>query len=151
DPGARYAAAEDLADDLRRLVGHLRDTESLVREALEGVDCFVQQGGRDGFRIVLPVPNDRLQEVYIEVAQGRDQERLLQVSSVGGPAAQRYYEFALKLNAELTIGGLSIREVHGQPMFVMPRPYSRAHVPPADIRAAVLEVGRRGDWVEQQL
>jgi serine/threonine-protein kinase len=151
DPGRRYESAEDLADDLRRVIGHLRDTEGLVREALEGIDGFVQQGGRDHFRLVLPVPGDRLQEVYIEVTQGRNAERLLQVFSVCGPADPSHYEFALKLNSELTIGGLSIREVNGQPMFVMTRTYSRAHVTATDIRAAVLEIARRGDWVEQQL
>ena len=60
-------------------------------------------------------------------------------------------ESFLKLNAELTIGGLSVREVNGQPMFVMTRTYSRGHVTTADIRAAVMEIARKGDWVEQQL
>lgn len=67
------------------------------------------------------------------------------------PADPRHYEFALKLNAELTIGGLSVRDVNGQPMFVMTRTYPRGHVTPADIRSAVVEIARRGDWVEQQL
>ena len=150
-PEDRPVSAEELAEDLARVVGHLRDTEGLVREALEGVDGFVQQGAPELFRVLLPVPGDRLQEVYVEVVQGRSAERLLQVYSVCAPAAPANYEFALKLNAELTIGGLSIREVHGQPMFVMTRTYARATVTPADIRAAVLEIGRRSDGVEQQL
>ncbi len=66
-------------------------------------------------------------------------------------ADPRHFEFALRLNAELTIGGLSVREVNGQSMFVMTRTYSRGHVSTADIRAAVVEIARRGDWVEQQL
>ena len=36
-------------------------------------------------------------------------------------------------------------------MFVMSRTYDRGHVTPTDIRAAVVEIARRGDWVEQQL
>ncbi len=55
------------------------------------------------------------------------------------------------MNARLTYGSLSIREVNGSPMFVMTRTYSRGHVSSADIRAAVVEIARRGDWVEQQL
>jgi eukaryotic-like serine/threonine-protein kinase len=150
-PEDRYDSAEELAEDLRRVVGHLRGTEELVREALEGINGFVQHGAPELFRVVLPVPGDRLQEVYVEVVQGRNAERLLQVYSVCAPAAPANYEFALRLNAELTIGGLSIREVNGQPMFVMTRSYARATVTPADVRAAVLEIGRRSDWVEQQL
>jgi eukaryotic-like serine/threonine-protein kinase len=101
--------------------------------------------------VIVSVPGDRIQEVYVEVVQGRKRERLLQVFSVCAPADARHYEFALRLNSELTIGGLSIREFDGKPMFVMTRTYSRAHVTPADIRAAVTEIARRGDWVEQQL
>ena len=150
DPTRRYESAEELADELKVVLGHLRDTEGLVRESLEGLDCLIQ-GARDRFRVIVPVPGDRIQEVYIEVAQGRKNERLLQVYSVCAPADPRHYEFALKLNAELTIGGLSVREVNDHPMFVMTRTYQRGHVTPADIRAAVTEIARRGDWVEQQL
>lgn len=150
DPARRPESAEEFADDLKAILGHLRDTEGLVRESLDGVDCLVQ-GARDRYRVIVPVPGDRIQEVYVEVTTGRKNERLLQVYSVCAPADPRHYEFALKLNAELTIGGLSVREFNGQPMFVMTRTYARAHVTPADIRAAVTEIARRGDWVEQQL
>ncbi len=101
--------------------------------------------------MIVPVPGDRLQEVYIEVIEGRHKERLLTVFSVCAPAEPDNYEFALKLNARLAYGSLSIREVNDASMFVMTRTYSRAHVAAADIRAAVLEIARRGDWVEQQL
>ncbi len=150
DPQKRPESAEELADELKVVLGHLRDTEGLVRESLEGLDCLIQ-GAKDRYRVIVPVPGDRIQEVYVEVVQGRKNERLLCVYSVCAPADSRHYEFALKLNAELTIGGLSVREVNGQPMFVMTRTYPRGHVTPADIRAAVMEIARRGDWVEQQL
>jgi serine/threonine-protein kinase len=150
-PEDRPASAEELADELRGVQGQLRDTAELVNESLEGLGGFVQQGGKDQFRVVLPVPGNRLQEVYVEVIEGRKHERLLSVFSVCAPADPRHYGFALMLNAELTYGGLSIREVNGQPMFVMTRVYPRGHVSPADIRAAVIEIARRGDWVEQQL
>ena len=150
DPAKRPESAESFAEELRAILGHLRDTDGLVREGLEGVDCLIQ-GHRDRHRVIVPVPGDRIQEVYVEVVQGRKRERLLQVFSVCAAADPANYEFALKLNAELTIGGLSVREFDGQPMFVMSRTYSRAHVTPADIRAAVTEIARLGDWVEQQL
>jgi eukaryotic-like serine/threonine-protein kinase len=150
DPKNRPESADAFADELKAVLGHLRDTESLVRESLDDLDCLVQ-GAKDRYRVIVPVPGDRIQEVYLEVAQGRKHERLLQIFSVCAPADPRHYEFALKLNAELTIGGLSVREVNGQSMFVMTRTYSRAHVTTADIRAAVIEIARKGDWVEQQL
>jgi serine/threonine-protein kinase len=150
NPADRYDSAGELADDLLRALGHLRNTEELVHESLEGLDCLIQ-GGRDRWRVVYPVPGDRIHEVYIELVEGRRHERLLTVFSVCAPCDPRHYEFALKLNNELTHGCLSIREVNGQAMFVMTRTFARGHVGPAEIRAAVQEIAKRGDRVEQQL
>lgn len=150
DPLARYDSSAQLADDLLNTLGHLRNTEELVHESLEGLDCLIQ-GGRDRWRVIYPVPGDRIQEVYIELVDGRKNERLLTVFSVCAPCDPKHYEFALKLNTELTHGSLSIRDVNGQPMFVMTRTFARGHVSPAEIRAAVVEIARRGDRVEQQL
>jgi serine/threonine-protein kinase len=151
NPEIRPASAESLIAELDVIVGHLRDTESLVRESLHGLDCLIQHGARDQFRVIVPVPGDRLHEVYIEVVEGRKKERLLSVYAVCAPALPKHFEFALKLNAELTYGSLSIRKVADKSMFVMARTYSRGLVTSADIRAAVQEIARRGDWLEQQL
>ena len=150
DPGARYESAEELADDIDAAIAQLRDTEGLLRESVEGLDCFIQ-GARDHFRILFKLPNDRLQEVYLEVGPNRQNERLLSVFSVCCPAEPRHYEFALRLNAEMTYGGLSIREVNDQAMFVMTRTFPRGHVHPEAIRASLVDIAKRSDWVEQQL
>jgi serine/threonine-protein kinase len=150
NPDSRHRTAGELAENLLRTLGHLRNTEELVHESLQGLDCLIQ-GGRDRWRVIYPVPGDRIQEVYIELVEGRNHERLLTVFSVCAPCDPKHYEFALKLNNELTHGSLSIREVNGQPMFVMSRTFARGHVSPAEIRAAVVEIARRGDRVEQQL
>jgi len=149
-PGDRYDSADDLASELQSVIYGLRDTDSLIRESLEGIDCFLQ-GGHDHYRIVFRLPNDRLQEVYVDVSQGPHGERLLSVFSVCGPAEAKNFEFALRLNDRLSYGSLSIRNVHGDPMFVMNRTFARDHVCALDIRAAMLEIARRSDRVEQQL
>ena len=112
--------------------------------------CLVQ-GGRDQFRVLFPLPDERLQEVYLEVTMGRHGERFLSVFSVCGPANPEHFEFALQLNAELTYGSISMRNVDGQPMFVMTRTFPRERINPVDVRAALLEIARRADGVEQQL
>jgi serine/threonine protein kinase len=150
EPSARFASSEELIDALDSAIAQLRDTEGLLREAVEGLDCFIQ-GARDHFRILFKLPNDRLQEVYLEVGQNRHNERLLSVFSVCCAADPRHYEFALKLNAEMTYGGLSVRNVNAQDMFVMTRTFPRGHVHPDDVRAALVDIARRSDWVEQQL
>lgn len=150
-PEQRYESAGALAADLRSVLGYLRNTEALVSEAIDGLGGLVQQGSRDRFRIVLPVPGDRVQEVYLENVEGRKGERLLSIFSVCGPAEPKHYEYALKLNAELTHGSISIRTVDAQPMFVMTRTFARGHVTTTDIRAAVKEIARNSDRVEEQL
>jgi len=151
-PADRYASAADLADQLQLIIHHLRDTESLVRQSVEGLDCFVQ-GGRDTFRIMIPQPGDRLQEVMVEVNEG-DQgknERFLSVFSVCGPADPSYYSYALALNTRLTYGSMSIRYVRGAPMFVMSRTFLRDRVRTHDLRDAILEIARSSDRVEMQM
>ncbi len=149
-PGSRFESADELAQALQAAIFDLRDTETLIRESLEGLDGAIQGEG-DAWQIRLPLPDGRRQEVRLEVALGRLGRRLLSIYSVCCPADPDHYEFALRLNAELSYGGLSIHEVDGRPMFVMTRTYPGEDVRPAEIRAAVLEIARRGDWVEHEL
>jgi len=149
-PADRFATAKDLADSLQIAIHRLRDTESLVRESARGLDCFIQ-GTCDTFRIILPLPGDRLQEVIIEATEGKNNERYLSVFSVCGPADPAYFAYALKLNAQLTFGSISMHDVLGDPMFVMSRTFPRDTVRPEDVRDALLEIARRADYVEKQL
>ena len=149
-PASRFETADELAHALQAAIFELRDTGALIREGLEGLDGTIQGEG-DTWRVRLPLPDGRRQEVRLEVAPGRLGRRLLSVFSVCCPADPDHYEFALRLNAELSYGGLSILEVDGNPMFVMTRTYPGEDVSPAEVRAAVLEIARRGDWVEHEL
>jgi eukaryotic-like serine/threonine-protein kinase len=149
-PAGRFDSAAELAEAIEGVIHQLRDTETLIRESVEGINCFVQ-GARDRFRIVFHLPTERLQEVYVEGNIGPGGERVISVFSVCAPADPRYFEFALRLNDRLSYGSLSIRNVNGEPMFVMTRTFPRDHVCATDIRAALLEIARRSDVVEQQL
>jgi serine/threonine-protein kinase len=149
-PEDRYKEAGELAEALRLTVQRLRDTESLIRESVQGLDCFIQ-GCRDTFRVIMTLPGDRLQEVIIEAAEENQQERLLSVFSVCGPADPGHYEYALKLNSHLTYGSISVHDVLGTPMFVMSRTFLRDTVSPEDLRHALLEIARRSDRIEKEL
>ena len=149
-PEERYTSAAELAEALQFAIHRLRDTESLIRESVEGLDCFIQ-GYRDTFRLILSLPGDRLQEVVIEATEGKNQERLLSVFSVCGPADPAYFEYALRLNSSLTYGSISVRNVLETPMFVMSRTFLRDTVSPEDLRHALIEIARRSDRIEKQL
>jgi len=151
-PAERFASAEAMAEQIERLIHQLRDTEGLVRESLQGVDSFIQ-GSRDTFRVLLPQPNDRLQEVMIEVNDGDEGkgERYLSVFSVCGPAEPSYYGYALAMNSRLTYGSLSIRYVLGAPMLVMSRTFVRDRMRVGDLRDAILEIAQNADRIEARM
>lgn len=146
----RPETADELADDLQAALLELSDAEGLVRESLRGLPCQVQ--GQDGrYRVTVEVPGGRRQDVYLQIGAGWTGQKLVTVYSICAPADAAHYEFALKLNAELSYGGLSIREIDGRPMFVMSRTYPHGRVTPTEIRAVLRELAHRSDWVELQL
>jgi serine/threonine-protein kinase len=151
NPGDRFSSGLEVADELRVVIRQFKDTESLIRESVRGLDCFIQ-GSRDVFRVILPQQRgERLQEVVVEVSDGRDGERFLSVFSVCGPAEPRHHASALELNGRLTYGSLSIRQVLGLPMLVMSRTFPRDTVRASELREAIREIARRSDQIEQQL
>ena len=149
-PDDRFATARDLADSLERVIHRQRDTESLVREAARGIECFIQGYG-DTFRVILPLPGDRLQEVVIEATEEKNNERFLSVFSVCGPADPAYFKYALRINGHLTFGSISIHDVLGSPMFVMSRTFPEKQCASKTFAMRLLEIGRRADYVEKQL
>jgi serine/threonine-protein kinase len=149
-PGQRYESATQLADSFHVALGRARDTETLIRDSAKGLDCFIQ-GARDTFRVILSLPGERLQEVVIEARDGKNNERYLEVFSVCGPANPAYHAYALKLNAQLTFGSISIHEILGKPMYVMSRTFMRDTVRTEEVRDALLEIARRADYVEERM
>ncbi|MBI1325507.1 protein kinase [bacterium] len=150
DPEDRYDSAEELAAELEDLMFDYQDIESIVRESLESVDGLVQ-GGSDLWRVIMRLPRDRIQEVYLEIEKGPLGQTSLTVYSVCGPADPANFEFALRLNNDLPYVGISIRDVNGQAMFIMTRTFDRASLRSSEIRNTIHEIARRADWVEELL
>ena len=87
----------------------------------------------------------------VEAREGTNGEPALSVFSVCGPAVPDYYQYALRLNAQLTYGSISVLDVLGSPMFVMSRTFPRDAVRAEDLRGAILEIARRSDRIEKKL
>lgn len=149
-PADRPRDAREVEQRLQAIMFALRDPVGLLREAIQGIEGVVE-GGPDRFQIFLETGEGRIQEVRVEIDLGSDGIRRLIVSSVCGDADPDRYELALRLNAELTRGGLSIREVDGTRRFVMTRVYAAELVDPAELRAAILEIADRGVWLSRRL
>lgn len=149
-PSERFVNGEDLAEALQFALFAIRDIDDLIQQSIKDLNALVQ-GGKGSFRLICPVPNDRIQEVYVERGLGRRGEQLITVFSICCPSDPAHYEFALKLNAELTFGGLSIRKVGGEEMFVLSRNLPLGQVGPVELHNAIRDVSRLADRVEHRL
>ena len=150
-PGDRYADAGGLYEDLRAAYGHLRDMETLVREALAGRDLPLRSEG-DRFVIDVPLAGQRSQRVFIEAAQATPiQKRLVRIYSVCAPVNESYFERALRLNAGLAHGAIAIEELPDGLHFVIVQNYPRATCDPEEVRHSVLEIATWADQIEHAL
>jgi serine/threonine-protein kinase len=147
----RYSDAGHLRSDLEQLLRQLRDTDSLVREALSGLD--VQwQGAGDRFQVLVRLPDGRTQHVFIEAgSSGALPDRLVKIYSLCAPMSESYYRRALELNADIPHGSIAIQSISGAPHFVMVNSYPRSTCDPEEVRHSVLAIARWADDVEKAL
>jgi tRNA A-37 threonylcarbamoyl transferase component Bud32 len=150
-PAQRYPDGAAFYEELRAVYGNVRSTESLVREALDGLD-LEWEGDGERFVATVPLHDGRHQRVIIEATRGpRLAERLVKIYSVCAPRCEEYYRRALELNAEMPHGAIALENIHGRPHFVMANTYPRATCDPEEIRRSVLAIAQHADEVEQML
>jgi len=150
-PSNRPTDAASAGQLLQAVLGGTRDLDTLVYEAFEAVplaSCSVRDRG---FEVRLQFPNGRGQSVFLENSDHPAGERLLLIYSICCPASEEFFEDALRLNAEVLHGGLSIRDIDGVACFVMVDTYPRATVESEEIRRSVVEVGIQADNIERLL
>ncbi|MFH5805023.1 protein kinase [Alienimonas sp. DA493] len=150
---------------LNTIGGQLRDVGTLLKDAFAGHPEIRWMRCGETYRITIDLPGGRRQAVTVEPSDHATAERLLHISSVCCPARPDYFEAALRLNAEMAHGSLSVQELDpaaghrpippeeqgetlGVPFFVMRNSYPRATVDPEEIRHSVFEVAARADAVE---
>lgn len=136
---------------LEAVLGGARDLESLVFDAFDAVPMAECSANGNGFEVRLQLQEGRRQSVFLDNSDHTAGERLLLIYSICCPALPQFYEQALRLNAEVLHGGLSIRDINGQPCFVMVDTYPRATVQGEEIRRSVVEVGFQADNIERML
>jgi serine/threonine-protein kinase len=148
----RYENAAGLHEELRTLLGSLRDLEDVVRDALTGLELEWLGAGRDRFQVDVPLAGGRAHVVYIEKTSGsHPEEQLVRVWSPCAPVEDLYLRTALELNARIDHGSLSIRDHLGQAHFVMSNVYPWPTCDPGEIRESVVSVATWADEVERTL
>ena len=137
---------------LQAVLGSVRDLDNLIYDAFNGLpNIRWQRDSCDRFRVCLTLRGDRTQTVYIENSEHPAGDRLLMIYSLCCRASPDFYEDALRLNAVVHHGGISIRDIDGQPHFVMVDTFPRGTVSGEEIRRSVIELGCRADFVEERL
>lgn len=151
DPEHRPIDGLGASQLLQAVLGSTRDLDSLVYEAFRS--CSHVEWSSEGGRIdvELQLPDGRGQKVFLENSDHPAGDRLLNMYSICCKAEPSFFEEALRLNAVVPHGSLSIKDIDGVPHFVMVDTYPRATVSEEEIRRSVIEVGCRADEVENLL
>jgi serine/threonine-protein kinase len=146
----RYQNAAGLHEELRKLLGSLRQLEDVVRDALAGLGLEWVGAGRDRFQVEVPLAGGRAHVVFIEKAS-HGQEELVRVWSPCAPVQDGFLRSALELNARIDHGSISIRDHEGKAHFVMANVYPWPTCDAEEIRESVLSVATWADEVERTL
>lgn len=136
---------------LHAILGELRDIESLLNDAFEHVRTVTWKPWKDGFKLTVKLPDNRKQDVFVVPSDHNAEQRLLVIYSLCSPVESSFFENALRMNAELSHGGIAIREIDGQSFFVMQNTYPRGTADPQEVRDSVLEIATFGDVIEKSL
>lgn len=150
-PANRPASGLEASYLLRAVLGHLRDVETLMHDAFDPTPEVTWTRHHNQYRLQVPLADGRGQTVYVESSDHTSEHRLLTIFSTCCPVQPYYFEQALRLNNEISHGGIAIRDVDGQSYFVMVDTYLSATVDAEEIRKSVFEVAGQADFVEHQL
>lgn len=142
------AAASQL---LQAVLGATRDLDTLVYEAFNGIPNISWSSQGKTVEVKIKLANGRHQAVFMQNSEHRAGDRLLNIYSICCDSRPDFYEEALRLNAVVPHGGLSIKDIDGTPCFVMVDTFPRATVSAEEIRRSVIEVGARADDIEYLL
>lgn len=135
---------------LQAVLGHIRDLDTLVADALDGEPTVERRRTASGYRLGVCLPDGRRQAVFIDEA-GCGLDCAVNIYSVCSPVQEEFLEPALRLNATVCHGALAIRDLDDGPHFVMVNTYPRATVDAEEIRRSVLEIAMHSDEIEQRL
>jgi serine/threonine-protein kinase len=150
-PQDRFSDAETLLHELRAVYGSLRSLESLLQESLRR-EAITLMGKGDNFQAAVQLTGGRQQKVTIEI---RDSvavaEQVVRISSICGPADEKHFLRALRLNPDFPYGALGVEIIEGTPHFVMTNVFPRATCDPEEIRLSVLGIAQHADDAERWL
>lgn len=154
-PGDRCPTASEAVQLFANVMDQVRDLSEMTAQAFRGrPQIAVELATRDRQELVVGLPGGRKQRVVLEHWDGSGSnsgEHLLLIYSVCCNAEPDYYEKALRLNSQMSHGGVAIREMDGRSMFCVVDTYPWATVDAKEILLSTIEVAKHADAVEHEL
>lgn len=127
----------DLGPDLRDLV---------VRSGFEAAPFG------HGWHLIVPLPLDRTQAVYLgQVGTDAEGRGLIGLVSVCGPANDRDARALLKLNARAVEGHFALKTLRGEEYFVVARTIPAASARTLDAEGLIRRIAQAADGLEDRL
>jgi hypothetical protein len=128
------------------------EDEKLVELALEGTVATWHEAEPGRYAVELPLAGGPPQKMSV-VFGSTDHEGapIAIVYSDCGPASPEDYEVALRRNLRMPYGAIALRDVGGQPCFVMFNTILRAALTPLELRKSILAIGERAHRVVSHL
>lgn len=139
-------AAAGLAAEARRTYS----LEELAR-ACDKPGVRTVTAADDGYVVTVATKDGRKQQVYVNVVTRTDGPPLVRVWTACGGVRPDVLSWALKANAKLSHASIAIEGEGEGERFVLVDGYLADEVTPRQIKAAVKELARYGDWLEQRL
>ncbi len=146
EPELRPRATVDLMMQLDEIARSFRPLHEIVRVAMEGEPVAWEYHDHE-FAFHVRLDNGRGQTVFATVNEYYGQEFVCFFSPCAPPTPQRLEE-AMRMNATLPLGALSLREWHGKPYLVMGHNQPRASLDPSEVRSTVRYLAQWADQVE---
>jgi HEAT repeat protein len=137
-PAAAVDAAEALPD-------------VLLKRAVEGTRGDWREESQGRFTVNLPVGNAAQKVTVLFGGADHDGSEIVVVYTVCGPAARSKYGSALRLNMRMSYGAVALRDVGGEPHFVMFNSILRHGLTPIELRKSIVAIGERSVAVAKQL
>ena len=136
---------------IRSLVGHMRDLNEIVMQAVGDDPCVEvrRNGGRT--YLIVSLPGGRRQSVLVDESQDPLDERLVRLSSTCGPADPEHFERALRMNSRIAHGAIAVRRIDGRDRFVMVDSYPASTLDAEAVRRSAWEVAVYADELEREL
>lgn len=109
-------------------------------------------GSGKSYQFKLSVNGNRTQKVAVYFGREDDDgDELVVIYSVCGPAKPKYYESVLRKNLTIPTGAFGLRDINGQPNFVMVDTMLAVSVTPSALAKHIENIATRADKVEKGL